>query len=1040
MNLHPLTRCLALIALLTLGLSDVSFAVPTQGQLTMIGPTSTTLVPQTANWGSTPMLITCGYNNCGDQGGTTIQMISGTCVVDNITCFKDGSSTPHYFSAVGLSDQFGLLNVLKAGCKPDVVNGLGTAATNCFNQAQTAAALAGLAGINICGNSTGSSFLLDQNFTSTGYIGCPTNHQNRSANGTGTVGLPNSADWTHFPNTLWLASGKTFFCGVSAGSNCKGEGFSLIRAGINGAGTGAAPASLRDTINMVAAESGTCLQINSDNPDLRSLNVYGCATGITTSTSNRARDGLLRDINIDATQNHLYWKSQRGGGNIVLDNVNAGCNLTCLSAFSLFSTGLSNVQDGASFGFAGHLVLTLTAACTDTPNNCPITGDLLYVTGAHSAESSGGQPFTAQIIDTSHILLPHASSAFLTGQNFTAATTNLSGGAAVGNATLGWDTIQISGITPTCPLIDNVWCQVQPNQQITDLTNANCINNGSAAYVGFVDYWSGWVTMKTSPTGAIIPAQITCTGGIQGHTIQFLDNAFAFSFTSATIAAAGLNYQSGDLITIPGGTCSVQPVALVYQVNKTTGAATKVVPDTAGVCSVFPPSPTGVLSGGSGTGLNLNIFFSGAVQMDTGSRGNCFHVGNTITLTATHLFAIQCTGISMWFDDGSAGSLVSNMQIYTNQALQNAFTEGVEFTGTAHENVIDGCSIHAFGGNIVNRTTAPSNLGSNTVKNCAVGGNNKNSGANQILARIDSPTLGQSAQATLKLDIDTNIPGAVLVSSDVETPTGVKMGTSNLPNSNVFVQNPADSLAVDLGEATPSLARYTHGTPIATSPLTGVINPTSTTYAVPDCAPPNQNLIGTGAAGSVMHVYFPSSPCMNQTIHTLVDKTFGVVLELGSNKLSSISGDLTGTVTLNGVAQASSYIDFVYNGVRWIGRGDFAFLVANGLIPVPSGAHSTFTHTTIGSSTTLDSTARMWLCNATGGPIVFTVPLGSTVPGALWTIKKIDASANTCSVTMSGSDTLDGATGSPSSGIISTQWGKLTIWNNTNNTANWYIQ
>lgn len=976
----------------------------------------------------------CGYYTCGDRGGSNFKYSATPCPqgVDGGSCIRD--QIGNYFTSNDISDGYGLASVLKFGCKPDTVNGSGTPSTTCFNAAQTAALANGLSGINISGNSTGSSFLLDNGFVSKGSVVGAGAHQIR-APGTGSIGLPNTGYWGTNPNTLWIPTSKTLTCGIVAQKNCLLRGFSIIHSGVNGSGSGTVPTSLQDFKNIVSTYTGTGLTIAADSPDIQQINVGGFSNCV---NANGPREGNVRDLALDCTSNMIRWQSQRGGGVITWDNIWAGCFITCLNSAASISLPLNGITDGAAFGHAGKLVVSLNAPCTDSLN-CPQTGDNVYTTGAHSAESSGGQPFVITNLDNQNYLLPHATSAFLTGKNFTAATTNIAGNPAVGNTIIGWDTIQFSGISGTCPQDDNDWCQVQPNQQVFDLTNSGCLP--SPTYVAYVDYHDGWIILKNAAGTAFSPATLLCD--IHGHTIELLDNAFAFSVTSSTLADGGTGYTQADvdqILTVPGGTCTTQPTLKITAVNTSTGKVTTLYPDTNGVCSVFPPTPTGILSNGqtAGSGVSANIFYQGAVQEDTGQRaGVAFNFGNTITLNASNLFSINA-GTGALFGSGSAGNTVTNLQIFTSQNLQNNFTNGIVLQGAAHENRVVGCSIHAYGANIVSQTTAGSNLGTNDIIGCSAGGNAKNSGQNQVLARIEGQTTGSNSQSTLKLDFGTNTTGAILVSSDIETPTGLKLQDTEAPNVDVFVQNPADSAAVDLGNST--LDRYTHGTPRVTAAIAGVSNPLVSSIPIPDCSPNNQFVYGTGASGSAAHVYFPVSPTLTCTIHTSVDKNLGVILELGSNKLSSVGGDLTGTQTLTGVSQLNSYIDFVFNGTRWIAKGDYAFLVANGLIPVPSGPHSVFTHPTDSSNTTLDGTARMRLCNATSGPVVYTVPLGSTVSGGYWTIKKVDASVNTCSVTMSGSDTLDGSTGSPSSGIISTQWGKLTIWNNTNNTTNWYIQ
>lgn len=92
-------------------------------------------------------------------------------------------------------------------------------------------------------------------------------------------------------------------------------------------------------------------------------------------------------------------------------------------------------------------------------------------------------------------------------------------------------------------------------------------------------------------------------------------------------------------------------------------------------------------------------------------------------------------------------------------------------------------------------------------------------------------------------------------------------------------------------------------------------------------------------------------------------------------------------------------------------------------------------HATVTSGATLDTTARLWPCDATAGAVTLTVPAGSGVPNYIWDVKKVDTSVNACTLTMSGSDTLDGNATVP----IRFQNDDLTIQNKSGSTT-WYIR
>jgi len=87
------------------------------------------------------------------------------------------------------------------------------------------------------------------------------------------------------------------------------------------------------------------------------------------------------------------------------------------------------------------------------------------------------------------------------------------------------------------------------------------------------------------------------------------------------------------------------------------------------------------------------------------------------------------------------------------------------------------------------------------------------------------------------------------------------------------------------------------------------------------------------------------------------------------------------------------------------------------------------------SSTTINLTAASTptvLCNALSNPITVNLPLASTCEGVMYTIKKLDVSANTVTVQPSGSDKIDGA----STYVISQQF--LTVSIQSDGSA-WFI-
>jgi hypothetical protein len=94
-----------------------------------------------------------------------------------------------------------------------------------------------------------------------------------------------------------------------------------------------------------------------------------------------------------------------------------------------------------------------------------------------------------------------------------------------------------------------------------------------------------------------------------------------------------------------------------------------------------------------------------------------------------------------------------------------------------------------------------------------------------------------------------------------------------------------------------------------------------------------------------------------------------------------------------------------------------SFLEVAGSLALPiNGTAKTTTYT----ATISDSTIQ---CDATSGAFTVNLPTASGIPGRLYTIKKIDSSANAITVDGNGSETIDGAT----TKSLAAQWDWITV-------------
>ncbi|HSX06186.1 MAG TPA: hypothetical protein VLG92_00510 [Candidatus Saccharimonadia bacterium] len=102
------------------------------------------------------------------------------------------------------------------------------------------------------------------------------------------------------------------------------------------------------------------------------------------------------------------------------------------------------------------------------------------------------------------------------------------------------------------------------------------------------------------------------------------------------------------------------------------------------------------------------------------------------------------------------------------------------------------------------------------------------------------------------------------------------------------------------------------------------------------------------------------------------------------------------------------YRDSSGNFVRLgIGSSGKTLRVASGL---PAWSDPTFTTVTKTSGYTITSSDTVVFANATSGNVTITLPTASANAGYRFYVKRIDNSANTCTIARSGSDTIDGQT------------------------------
>jgi hypothetical protein len=120
--------------------------------------------------------------------------------------------------------------------------------------------------------------------------------------------------------------------------------------------------------------------------------------------------------------------------------------------------------------------------------------------------------------------------------------------------------------------------------------------------------------------------------------------------------------------------------------------------------------------------------------------------------------------------------------------------------------------------------------------------------------------------------------------------------------------------------------------------------------------------------------------------------------------------------------------NFVRLGVGATGKT----LRVSGGLPAWSDADVTFATSTKTSNYTITGTDVVVFANAASGNVTITLPTASANAGYRFYVKRIDGSANTCSVARSSTDTIDGQT----SVSLDMQYTSLTL---VSDGSAWYI-
>ena len=138
---------------------------------------------------------------------------------------------------------------------------------------------------------------------------------------------------------------------------------------------------------------------------------------------------------------------------------------------------------------------------------------------------------------------------------------------------------------------------------------------------------------------------------------------------------------------------------------------------------------------------------------------------------------------------------------------------------------------------------------------------------------------------------------------------------------------------------------------------------------------------------------------------------------------------IDGHVTDDTAGSESGYIVFeMANGAGSV--AEHLRIAHNGVVTTSTGLDRRVTTET--TSTTLDETDDVALCDATSGAITITLPTAATISGEFFTVKKVDSSANAVTVDGNGSETIDGDL----TKVITSQYDSINV---VSDGSNWHI-
>jgi hypothetical protein len=293
-----------------------------------------------------------GYTTAGDGGGGVFALVA-TCTTNAGTCFTDGLGN-HY------QRQKPRWDVAEWGIFGDHVTSQTTAMANMFSAASTA-------GVNTVTIANNGAYLFSTGLSIPAHmtLRCLNAHNDLPIN---SSGVPNG-DHVNIPYLLLIPSTQTINLSTSGSGGtidgCNVENNSVYAT----ANPTSTSCCYQDLLTITNAFGGTGVTCANDGCTFRNGMIMGFTTGFTATGFDTVN---IENVNVDATNCYNLKNSHL----VVGQFLNFGCYslLTAEQSAGLQVLGIQSVTNNG-----GSYQITLYSACVDGTNNCPRTGNTVWI-------------------------------------------------------------------------------------------------------------------------------------------------------------------------------------------------------------------------------------------------------------------------------------------------------------------------------------------------------------------------------------------------------------------------------------------------------------------------------------------------------------------------------------------------------------------------------------------------------------------------------------------------------------------------------------